>query len=100
MTKREKVDLDAKKCATVGLGINDLPLWAYKQFKGAALEQFNDIHAARLIDLLRKEEMLNVFITAVNNGIIREKEVKEVEKDDNYLILSQRCLTGPDFFLS
>lgn len=54
------------KKTTTGLGINDLPMWAYVRFKKVAMELFKDDYSLRLIDLLNKERAYETLCKAID----------------------------------
>lgn len=81
------VDFADKKKSTLGVGINDAPIWLIEEFTRLAKSRYCDKYWVCLLDLMRKAEAWDVF---VEQGTVPHQEPQsEVveQKDDNPVVL-------------
>jgi len=69
-----------KRKDTLGMGINDCPLWLVKKFTQDAEKRFNDVYWVKLHDLMMKAEAYERLIGEVPG--MEQYEQDEDEEDD------------------
>ena len=65
----------------IGFGVNDCPLWLYKEFIDNVESKYNNVYWTKLMDIMCKAEAYDMFMEV---GQVQQDQSIMVEEEDDY----------------